>query len=143
MPQERYGFTAQISPGVTFPGGVRVGDSAFVGAGAVALPGRRIGVGAVVGAGAYVELDEGRNNFVAARVSLGAVAPKPLYIAEAGASLAGKAVNPANIEAAAKIAQDAATPISDMRGTAEYRKHLSAVMARRAIEKAVERARGI
>jgi carbon-monoxide dehydrogenase medium subunit len=88
-------------------------------------------------------LDESRNNFVAARVSLGAVAPKPLFIKEAGDSLAGKPVNAANIEAAAKIAQAAATPISDMRGTAEYRKHLSAVMARRAIEKAVTRARGI
>jgi carbon-monoxide dehydrogenase medium subunit len=98
---------------------------------------------AVVGAGAYVELDESGNNFVEARVSLGAVAPKPLFIREAGDSLAGKPVNAANIEAAAKIAQDAATPISDMRGTAEYRKHLSAVMSRRAIEKAVERARGI
>jgi CO/xanthine dehydrogenase FAD-binding subunit len=98
---------------------------------------------AVVGAGAYVELDEGRNNFVAARVSLGAVAPKPLFIKEAGDSLVGKPVNAANIEAAAKIAQAAATPITDMRGTAEYRKHLSAVMARRAIEKAVTRARGI
>jgi carbon-monoxide dehydrogenase medium subunit len=98
---------------------------------------------AVVGAGAYVELDESRNNFVAARVSLGAVAPKPLYIKEAGDSLAGKPVNAANIEAAAKIAQDAAKPISDMRGTAEYRKAISAVLARRAIEKAVERARGV
>jgi carbon-monoxide dehydrogenase medium subunit len=98
---------------------------------------------AVVGAGAYVELDESRNNFVAARVALGAVAPKPLYIAAAGDSLAGKAVNAENIEAAARIAQDAATPISDMRGTAEYRKHVSGVLARRAIEKAVERARGI
>jgi carbon-monoxide dehydrogenase medium subunit len=98
---------------------------------------------AVVGAGAYVELDESRNNFVAARVSLGAVAPKPLFVKEAGDSLAGKPVNAANIEAAAKIAQDAAKPITDMRGTAEYRKHLSAVMARRAIEKAIERARGI
>jgi CO/xanthine dehydrogenase FAD-binding subunit len=98
---------------------------------------------AVVGAGAYVELDEGRNNFVSARVSLGAVAPTPLFVAAAGDSLAGKAVNAANIEAAAKIAQDAAKPISDMRGTAEYRKHLSSVMTRRAIEKAVERARGI
>jgi carbon-monoxide dehydrogenase medium subunit len=98
---------------------------------------------AVVGAGAYVELDESRNNFVSARVSLGAVAPTPLFITAAGDSLAGKAVNAANIEAAAKIAQDAAKPISDMRGTAEYRKHLSGVMARRAIEKAVERARGI
>jgi len=98
---------------------------------------------AVVGAGAYVELDENRNNFVSARVSLGAVAPRPLFVAEAGNALAGKPVNAANIEAAAKIAQDAAKPISDMRGTAEYRKHISAVMARRAIEKAVERARGI
>jgi carbon-monoxide dehydrogenase medium subunit len=98
---------------------------------------------AVVGAGAFVQLDEGRNNFVSARVSLGAVAPKPLFVAEAGDSLAGKAVNAANIEAAAKIAQDAAKPITDMRGTAEYRKHLSSVMARRAIENAVARARGI
>lgn len=98
---------------------------------------------AVVGAGAYVELDESRDNFVAARVSLGAVAPKPLFIAAAGDSLVGKPVTAANIEAAAKIAQDAATPISDMRGTAEYRKHLSAVMSRRAIENAVARARGL
>jgi CO/xanthine dehydrogenase FAD-binding subunit len=98
---------------------------------------------AVVGAGAGVQLDESRNNFVSARVSLGAVAPKPLYIAEAGAALAGKPVNADTIEEAAKIAQAAATPITDMRGTAEHRKHLSGVMARRAIEKAVERARGI
>ena len=98
---------------------------------------------AVVGAGAYVELDESRDNFVAARVSLGAVAPKPLFIAEAGEALAGKPVNEASIAEAARIAQAAATPITDMRGTAEYRKHLSAVMTRRAIEKAVERARGL
>ena len=98
---------------------------------------------AVVGAGAFVQLDEGRNNFVSARVSLGAVAPKPLFVTEAGDSLAGKAVNAENIEAAAKLAQDAAKPITDMRGTAEYRKHLSSVMARRAIEKAVARARGV
>jgi CO/xanthine dehydrogenase FAD-binding subunit len=98
---------------------------------------------AVVGAGASVQLDESRNNFVSARISLGAVAPKPLYIAEAGAALAGKPVNAANIEEAARIAQDAAKPISDMRGTAEYRKHLSAVMTRRVLEKAIERARGI
>ena len=98
---------------------------------------------AVVGAGAAVQLDESRNNFVSARVSLGAVAPKPLYIPEAGAALAGKPVNAATIEEAAKIAQAAAKPITDMRGTAEHRKHLSGVMARRAIEKAVERARGI
>ncbi len=98
---------------------------------------------AVVGVGASVQLDESRNNFVSARISLGAVAPKPLYVAEAGAALAGKPVNAANIEEAARIAQDAAKPISDMRGTAEHRKHLSAVITRRTLEKAIERARGM
>jgi carbon-monoxide dehydrogenase medium subunit len=96
---------------------------------------------AVVGAGASVQLDESRSKFVAARVALGAVAPTPLYIPEAGAALVGKPVNAAAIAEAAKIAQAAARPISDMRGTAEYRKHLSAVMARRALELAVERAK--
>lgn len=96
---------------------------------------------AVVGAGVAVQLDESRSKFVAARVALGAVAPTPLYIPEAGAALVGKPVNATTIAEAAKIAQAAARPISDMRGTAEYRKHLSAVMARRAIELAVERAK--
>jgi carbon-monoxide dehydrogenase medium subunit len=96
---------------------------------------------AVVGAGAAVVLDESRTKFVSARIALGAVAPTPLYVEEAGASLAGKAVNAENIEAAAKLAQAAAKPITDMRGTAEYRKHLSAVMPRRALEKAIERAK--
>lgn len=96
---------------------------------------------AVVGAGVSVTLDESRSKIVAARVSLGAVAPTPLYIAEAGAALVGKAPNAAALEEAAKIAQAAARPISDMRGTAEYRKHLSAVLTRRALETAVARAK--
>ncbi len=96
---------------------------------------------AVVGAGAAVQLDESRTRFESARVALGAVAPTPLYIPAAGEALAGQPVNAESIERAAKIAQDAARPITDMRGTAEYRKHLSGVMARRALEKAIERAK--
>lgn len=96
---------------------------------------------AVVGVGASVVLDETRSKFVSARISLGAVAPTPLFVKEAGEALAGLPVNSASIEIAAKLAQDAAKPISDMRGTAEYRKHISAVMTRRTIEKAVERAK--
>ena len=41
----------------------------------------------------------------------------------------------------ARIAQAAARPISDLRGTEEYRKHLCAVLTRRALEQAIERAR--
>lgn len=96
---------------------------------------------AVVGAGASVQLDESRTKIEAARISLGAVAPKPLYVEEAGAALVGKTISDEVLDAACKIAQTAATPISDMRGTAEYRKHLSAVLPRRALQKAIERAK--
>ena len=96
---------------------------------------------AVVGVGASVQLDEGRTRFVAARVALGAVAPTPLYVPEAGAALVGKPVGADAIVAASKIAQNAARPITDMRGTIEFRRHLVGVLTRRALEKAVERAR--
>ncbi|MCB0061659.1 MAG: xanthine dehydrogenase family protein subunit M [Caldilineaceae bacterium] len=96
---------------------------------------------AVVGVGAAVQLDESRSKFVSARIALGAVAPTPLYVEEAGASLVGKSVNEDAVAEAAKIAQAAAKPISDMRGTAEYRKHLVGVLTRRTLQKAIERAK--
>lgn len=96
---------------------------------------------AVVGAGASVQLDESRTKFVSARIALGAVAPTPLYVADAGAALVGQPVNAESIATAAKLAQDAAKPITDMRGTAEYRKHMAGVLTRRALEKAIERAK--
>ena len=96
---------------------------------------------AVVGAGASVVLDQDRATFVSARIALGAVAPTPLLAPEAGEYLAGKPVSAEAIAQAARIAQAASRPISDMRGTAAQRKHLSAVLVRRALEKAVERAR--
>jgi carbon-monoxide dehydrogenase medium subunit len=96
---------------------------------------------AVVGAGAAVTLSEDGNTFQSARLALAAVAPTPLFVPEAGEFLAGKAVSTEAIQQAASIAQSAARPISDLRGTAEQRKQLSAVLARRTLEKAVERAR--
>ncbi|MEZ4677351.1 MAG: hypothetical protein R2932_24350 [Caldilineaceae bacterium] len=95
----------------------------------------------MVGVGVAVQLDESRNKIVAARISLGAVAPTPLYVEEAGASLVGKTVSGEAIAEAAKIAQAAAKPISDMRGTAEYRKHLAGVLTRRTLQKALDRAK--
>ena len=96
---------------------------------------------AVVGAGAAVSLSEDGNTFRSARLALAAVAPTPLFVPEAGEFLAGKAVSSDAIQQAALIAQAAARPISDLRGTAEQRTQLSAVLARRTLEKAVERAR--
>ena len=95
---------------------------------------------AVVGAGVAVTLDGGRCS--AARVALGAVAPTPLFVPEAGAALVGTALAEADIDQAAQKAQAAARPISDMRGSAEYRRHLVGVLVRRALRVAVERAKG-
>jgi carbon-monoxide dehydrogenase medium subunit len=97
---------------------------------------------AVVGVGAAVTLDDTKRKILSARIALAAVAPTPLFVEEAGAFLVGKETTPETIQEAAKIAQAAARPISDLRGTAEHRKHLCAVLTRRALEKAIQRAQG-
>ena len=95
---------------------------------------------AVVGVGASVVLDESRTVIESARIALGAVAPTPLFVVEAGDALSGQPIGDETIDRAARAAQEAARPITDMRGTAEYRKHLSAVLTRRVLKKAIERA---
>lgn len=97
---------------------------------------------AVVGAGAAVVLSEDGRRFEQARVALGAVAPTPLLVSAVGDFLAGKEVTAENILEAARIAQAAARPINDMRGTITQRKHLALILTKRALTKAVERARG-
>lgn len=94
---------------------------------------------AVAGVGVSVTLDGG--SFRGARVALSSVAPTPLLVREAGDALAGSPVSSGAIERAAEIAKAAARPITDMRGTAEYRRHLCAVLTRRALHRAIERAR--
>jgi carbon-monoxide dehydrogenase medium subunit len=96
---------------------------------------------AVVGAGASVLLNDNRTAFVAARVALGAVAPTPLLVSGATAALAGKPISDEAIQAAAEAAQAAARPIDDMRGTIAFRRHLSGVLTRRALQGAIQRAK--
>ena len=96
---------------------------------------------AVVGVGASVRLNDAGDTFESARVALAAVAPTPLFVAEAGNSLVGKPVTVEAVEEAAKIAKAAAKPISDMRGTAEFRSHLVGVLTQRTLAQAIERAK--
>jgi len=97
---------------------------------------------AVVGVAADVVLDAGGQKFVSARIALGAVAPTPLFAKEAGDALAGRPVDDQSIATAAAAARKIVSPITDMRGTKEYRVHVTGVLVERVLKAAVARARG-
>jgi CO/xanthine dehydrogenase FAD-binding subunit len=93
---------------------------------------------AVVGAAARLTLDaEGR--IESARVALTAVAPTCLRAAAAEEALRGS--TPAAFREAAALAAEAAAPISDVRASERYRRAQIPVVVRRALERALERAR--
>jgi CO/xanthine dehydrogenase FAD-binding subunit len=95
---------------------------------------------AVVGAAAVVTVADGV--VTDARVAMTALSPTILRVPEAEAALVGTAGTEAEVEAAGDALAAAAMPISDVRGSADYRRAMAAVIARRAIERALARARG-
>jgi carbon-monoxide dehydrogenase medium subunit len=97
---------------------------------------------AVVGVGVSLTLANDNKTCKSARIALGAVGPTPLFAAEASQFLAGRTMTDADLEQAAVLAQKAARPISDMRGSADYRRHLVGVLVKRATRIALKRAKG-
>ncbi len=75
-----------------------------------------------------------------ARVALAAVAPVPLRATAAEQALEGQPVTPERIARAADLAVEAAKPISDQRGSADFRRHLVRVLTRRTLTTALARA---
>jgi len=75
-----------------------------------------------------------------ARIALGSVAPRPIRAKSAEQFLLGKALSRDVFEEAAALAAQAVSPISDVRASAEYRRRMSAVLTRRMLEQAAERA---
>jgi len=71
----------------------------------------------------------------AARIALGALAPRPLRATAAEAVLLGHALTPARVAEAARLASEAARPIDDIRGTAAYRCEVTEVVVRRLLSK--------
>lgn len=94
---------------------------------------------AVAGAAVALSLD-GDGVCTAARVGLGAVAPTALLAEAAGAALVGTVLDATALDAAARAARDVTSPISDKRGTADYRRQVVGVLVRRAAEVARNRA---
>jgi carbon-monoxide dehydrogenase medium subunit len=96
---------------------------------------RRAGDYAIVAAAVTLDMDGGKCR--SARVVLGGVADVPLRVTEAERVLEGAEAGREAFEQAGREAAKAVDPPSDVQGTAEYRRDLSAVMVRRALEKAV------
>lgn len=93
---------------------------------------------AVVGVGAVLTLAS--NKVERARIALGAVAPTPVRARQAEAALEGQ---PASDEALARAAEAAAgecSPITDVRGSAEFRRHIVRVTTERILREAARRA---
>jgi aerobic carbon-monoxide dehydrogenase medium subunit len=95
---------------------------------------------AVVGVASQLTLSNGV--CAKARVALAAVAPTPVRATAAEQALEGRPVTPELIERAAVLAVEAARPISDQRGSADFRRHLVQVLTRRTLTTALARAGG-
>lgn len=95
---------------------------------------------AVVGATAVVSLDGAVVRD--ARIAITALAPTVRRIAVAESALVGTDGGPTAAAEAGRLAAEAATPISDVRASLEYRRAMAAVVVRRAVTGAIARARG-
>jgi carbon-monoxide dehydrogenase medium subunit len=93
---------------------------------------------AVVGVAAWLRMEG--ETCGEARIVLGAVAPTPLLAKRASLALSGERPDSARIAEVAKIASEEAKPISDLRGSAQYRRSLTRALAERAVGAALERA---
>jgi carbon-monoxide dehydrogenase medium subunit len=99
---------------------------------------RRAGDWAVVSAGAAVWLD---GELIGdARVGLAAVGPNTTGLPMISGALRGQAPSEELYERAGVLAAENCHPVTDMRGSAAYKRHLAAELTRRALRRAVRRA---
>jgi carbon-monoxide dehydrogenase medium subunit len=100
---------------------------------------RRVGDWAVTAAGAAITLDDGA--IAAARVGLTAVNPDPGALAELSAALVGQPATDEVFSDTGRRAAAACDPATDIRGTAEYKRHLACELTIRTLRTAAERVR--
>lgn len=91
---------------------------------------------AIVGVAAVVSMSTDGATCSAIRIGLGGVAPTPVRARRAEAALEDKRPDDTLVETASKIASGDCSPISDVRGSAEYRRAMVSVLAGRSIKEA-------
>ena len=96
---------------------------------------------AVAAVAAGVQL-AGDDTLQSARIVLGAVAPIPKLADKASTDLIGKTLDEDSLRRAGDLAMQSAKPISDVRGSAEFRRELVGVLTQRALISARRRAKG-
>ena len=111
----------EILLGVRFPRPVQASGDAYL----RFIPRTEMDI-AVAGAGVRVSMDG--DQCVAARVAIGAVAPTALLVPDAANALIGTKLDEAALQAAGEACSALASPISDKRGTAEYRRKVVSVL---------------
>jgi len=84
---------------------------------------------AVAGAASWVKLSEDGSTIEEARIGLCAVSATPQFAEEASAFLTGKPATEETFEAAGELASQIASPIDDMRASADYRRKAALAIA--------------
>lgn len=88
---------------------------------------------AVAGVGSMVAIDPQTKICTRARIALASVAPTPIRAKEAEKRLEGGPLTEEAIQEAGELAASACSPISDIRGSAAYRRELVKVLTRRTL----------
>ncbi len=97
---------------------------------------------AVVNTAALLTLDEDGRTVANVRLALGAVAPTPLRARQAEDALLGKEISKPLVDEVAAQAVDETAPVSDLRGSAAYRRQVTRVLVASALTTAWQRAIG-
>jgi CO/xanthine dehydrogenase FAD-binding subunit len=94
---------------------------------------------AVAGVSSFVHVDPATKTVRMARIALASVAPTPVRARGAESVLEGNVISESLIASAGDAAVESATPITDVRGSAEYRRELVRVLTRRTLNICLER----
>lgn len=93
---------------------------------------------AIANAAALVVLEDGKCR--KCRLAVGAVAPTPLRLTDVESEVEGQKITPDLLDHVEHMVREAVRPITDVRSTVEYRRYISGVLVKRAIQQAVENA---